>query len=282
MVDRRPGRLTPDTPQNTDGRAQTRRPQFETSEGERLEADSASDLLDAARAAGVGHDMRGPPGKDAPGSTYVGRVSQRRRQPVQEEPEDDDGPQERQAASDDGVDDGTTGDGDRAQRRGRRDPRGYSRERELTDDERVAMMRGGFFREVLPDLPLKPGFHRVWLTTTNPRDPIGGRLRMGYRLLSHEDLGPGWELHKAISAEYAGLVTINEMVAAEVSESLYQRFAKETGHNMPRERERGIYGRLEAAADANKQRGAKLIYDEGEDNAFLQMRGFVPAPDHFD
>lgn len=259
MVDRRLGRNA-DGPQPMTG--VTRRPEFQTPEGETYAADNA---LDAARAKGlVSGDLRGQPAAEAPGDTYV----RRRRPPVGERAlGEGDTSHER---------DDDTARNARANRRSERDPREYndrqfSEDRELTDDERVAMLRSGFFQVALPDLPKKQGMHRVWLTTANPRDPIAARLRMGYRLLRYEDVGPGWEQQKATSGEYAGCIVINEMLAAEITQALYQRYMTELHHNMPREQERGIRGQLELYGEQLAAHGSKLVYEDAEDNALLRI-----------
>ena len=124
--------------------------------------------------------------------------------------------------------------------------------------------------------------HRVWLTTTNTRDPIAARLRMGYRLLRFEDLGPGWEQQKATSGEYAGCIVINEMIAAELPERLYQMYMQELHHNMPREAERGIYGNLDAHNDALKEMGSRLVYEDQAENAFEHIRRHRAPPDSYE
>ncbi|MFZ9183829.1 MAG: hypothetical protein ACO214_11170 [Hylemonella sp.] len=63
--------------------------------------------------------------------------------------------------------------------------------REISDDERVEMFRQQFFQSALPDLPKIPGYHTCWLTTTNPRDSIQGRVRLVYVPVKPEDV-PGW------------------------------------------------------------------------------------------
>lgn len=243
------------------------RPQYRTPEGEDYAADAA---IDAARARGhVRGDLRGKPAKESPSPSMV-QNARRRRPAVAPERAD-----------------GTEAD-IRANRRSERDPREYtdrkfSEDRQLTDEERVAMLRQGFFQVVLPDLPKEAGSHRVWLTTTNPRDTIAGRLRMGYRLLRFEDLGPGWEQSKAISGEYAGCIVINEMIAAELPDRLYQLFNTELHHNMPREAERGIFGRLDQHAEKLAEQGSKLLYETGEEeNAFEHLRANNPRPKQFE
>lgn len=253
MTDKRPGVRPPVGGPNVPSGVQ-RRPAFRPNEGGDVEADNAAD---AARAGGaVRGDLRGIPQPDAPGTSFVTR---RRRDPV----EHDDLEETQQDM--------------RGTRQSARDPRltedrQFSEDRELTDDERVAMLRQGFFQVALPDLPRKSGVHRVWLTTTNQRDPIAARLRAGYRLLRIEDLGPGWEQQKSTSGEHPGTVMVNEMIAAEISEALYQRFMHELHHNMPKEAERGIYGRLDASNAALVEKGSRIVYEDEEENAIVRMR----------
>jgi hypothetical protein len=77
--------------------------------------------------------------------------------------------------------------------------------RELSDDDRVEMFRQQFFQSALPDLPKIPGYHSCWLTTTNPRDSIQGRMRLGYEPIKPEDV-PGWEYATIKTGEYVGMV----------------------------------------------------------------------------
>lgn len=121
--------------------------------------------------------------------------------------------------------------------RGRRD-RSATESRELSDDDRLEMFQSQFFQAALPDLPKIPGFHVCWLTTQNPRDPIMGRLRLGYELIRAEEL-PGYEAVSLKTGEYAGCIGVNEMLAAKLPERLYQQYMTEAHHAAPdREQEK--------------------------------------------
>ena len=65
--------------------------------------------------------------------------------------------------------------------------RAIEENREVTDDERVEMFRQQFFNSSLPDLPSIDGWHTCWLTTTNPRDSIHTRMRLGYEAIKPEE-----------------------------------------------------------------------------------------------
>ena len=83
--------------------------------------------------------------------------------------------------------------------------RAVTENREISDDERVEMFRQQFFQSALPDLPKIPGYHTCWLTTTNPRDSIQGRMRLGYHPVKPEDV-PGWEYATMKTGEWQGFI----------------------------------------------------------------------------
>lgn len=92
--------------------------------------------------------------------------------------------------------------------------RDFTQERDLSEDERLELFRESLVQSVLPDLPRMPGYHTVWLTTTNPRNSIQWRLRIGYQLIKVADC-PGWDGVTIRAGDYAGVIGVNEMVAAE-------------------------------------------------------------------
>ena len=104
--------------------------------------------------------------------------------------------------------------------------------RAITDDERVEMFRQQLFQSALPDLPKLDGWHMCWLTTTNPRDSIHVRMRLGYEPVKPEDI-PGWEHVSVKTGEYAGFIGVNEMLAFKLPMSLYEKYMKEAHHDAP-------------------------------------------------
>ena len=138
--------------------------------------------------------------------------------------------------------------------------------RDLSDDERVEMFRHSFFQSALPDLPKLPGWHMCWLTTTNPRDSIQGRTRLGYEPVKPEDV-PGWEYATVKTGDYAGMIGVNEMLAFKLPIKLYELYMKEAHHDAPlREEEK-----LTETADFLQQRaqGEKSSILVGEGNQEL-------------
>lgn len=134
--------------------------------------------------------------------------------------------------------------------------RAVTESRELTEDDRVEMFRQNFFQSALPDLPKLPGWHTCWLTTTNPRDSIQVRLRLGYEPIKPEEV-PGWEYATVKTGEWSGFVGVNEMLAFKLPMSLYEKFMKEAHHDAPLREEEKLSDTaefMEQQARASKSR----------------------------
>lgn len=143
-----------------------------------------------------------------------------------------------------------------------------NQERVLSDDERLDEFRKSFFQSVLPDLPPIEGYHVCWLTTTNPRDSIAGRVRLGYSPIKSDDI-PGWEHATMKGGEYVGCIGVNEMIAFKLPMHLYEAYMREAHHTQPLYEEQKLSSvidviREEAAAAAKSgARGIKFELEEG-------------------
>lgn len=134
--------------------------------------------------------------------------------------------------------------------------RAVTENREITEDDRVQMFRQQFFQSSLPDLPKIPGWHTCWLTTTNPRDSIQMRIRLGYEPVKPEDV-PGWEYATLKTGDWAGLIGVNEMLAFKLPLSLYEKYMREAHHDAPMYEEEKLLDTaqfLEQQASASKSR----------------------------
>jgi hypothetical protein len=134
--------------------------------------------------------------------------------------------------------------------------------RELSDDDRVEMFRQQFHQDALPDLPRIPGFHTCWLTTANPRDSIQQRLRLGYQLLTTADI-PGWDYVTIKTGEWSGFIGVNEMLAAKLPMSLYQRFMEQAHHIAPMGEDEKLTAMTDNLHEEAERAGAKLIEGDG-------------------
>lgn len=134
--------------------------------------------------------------------------------------------------------------------------RAVTENRAISDDERVEMFRQQFFNSSLPDLPKLPGWHLCWLTTTNPRDSIHTRMRLGYEPVKPEDI-PGWEYATLKTGDWQGFIGVNEMLAFKLPMSLYEKFMREAHHDAPQREEDKLKETaefMEAQARSSKSR----------------------------
>lgn len=140
--------------------------------------------------------------------------------------------------------------------------RATTESRALSDDDRVEMFRQQFFQSALPDLPAIDGFHTCWLTTTNPRDSIHHRMRLGYEPIKPEEI-PGWEYNSIKTGEWTGFIGVNEMLAFKIPISLYEKFMQEAHHNMPLQEEEKLTETAEFLQQQAKQSGAEVMIGDG-------------------
>lgn len=140
--------------------------------------------------------------------------------------------------------------------------RDVTEDRDLSEDERLALFLDSHAQSVLPDIPVQPGYHVCWLTTTNKRDSIPWRLRLGYTLIKLEDI-PGWEGLEAKHADFNGVVAINEMLAAKIPASLYNRYMRAMHHTLPLQEEEKLRARTEELQEEAQRRGSVLDVASG-------------------
>lgn len=145
--------------------------------------------------------------------------------------------------------------------------------REISDDERVEAFRTQFIQSALPDLPKIPGYHLCWLTTTNPRDSIHARMRMGYSPVKPEDV-PGWEYASIKTGEWTGMIGVNEMLAFKIPTSLYEKYMVEVHHNAPLSENE----KLTATADAIREQAQAMGSQVIEGSGMAELRKAVPIP----
>ncbi len=135
-------------------------------------------------------------------------------------------------------------------------------DRAISEAERVEMFRQSFFQSALPDLPKLPGWHTCWLTTTNPRDSIQARLRLGYEPIKPEEI-PGWEYASIKTGEWQGFIGVNEMLAFKLPISLYQAYMREAHHDAPLREEEKLTDTADFMASQARASGSNLLIGEG-------------------
>jgi hypothetical protein len=142
--------------------------------------------------------------------------------------------------------------------------------RSLADSKRLDMFRKQFFQSSLPDLPKIPGYHVCWLTTTNPRDPIHGRMRLGYTPIKSSEV-PGYDTLRLTSGDHAGCIGVNEMVAFKLPLHLYNAYMREAHHDQPLHEERKLRVAVDLANESLAEQGLarKTRVTEYDGNAEL-------------
>lgn len=144
----------------------------------------------------------------------------------------------------------------------------------MSDADYLALFRDTINQSVLPDLPKLPGFHTFWATTTNSRDTIASRMRMGYQFIRSDELR-GWEGGTVKSGEYAGCVGINEMVAMKIPERLYQLYMQEVHHRAPLAEEEKIRATVQANSEAALRDKGRIVDEDGFADNIVQK---APVP----
>lgn len=142
------------------------------------------------------------------------------------------------------------------------DDRPLTQDRQLSDEERLDMFRSQFSQAALPDLPPIPGYHLCWLTTTNPRDTIAMRTRLGYEPVKPEDV-PGWDHATLKTGEYAGLIGVNEMLAFKLSLSLYEGYMREAHHDAPMREQEKLTANVDTLQESARSKGADVVEFDG-------------------
>ena len=127
-------------------------------------------------------------------------------------------------------------------------------------------IRNEFVFDALPTPPKVPGWHFVWLSTTNKQDTIRKRLQMGYVLVKPEECKELVSL-KMHTGEYEGLVGVNEMILAKIPEDLYQDYMLQLHSEAPDEMEEQIRDGMRNMIEmsARMSGGEPLLKIEGGD-----------------
>jgi len=159
-----------------------------------------------------------------------------------------------------------------ASRRSRQsEDRQVTENRVISDNDRLRMFQNQLFNDALPDLPVIPGWHLCWLTTTNTRDSIHRRMQLGYEPVRPEEV-PGMEYATQKTGEWAGMIGVNEMLAFKLPMSLYEMFMQEAHHDAPNREE----GKLSDTADFIRNQGARDNVEIYEEEGYSDLRQSAP------
>lgn len=157
------------------------------------------------------------------------------------------------------------------------DERGVSDDSELSDEEALAFLEAQWLETRLPNPPPKPGFHRIWLSTTNQYTPIAFFERLGYRPVRPSD----WPGHDSLFAKSGqlspNLISVNEMVLYEIPESRYQLYMRHMHHRLPLRDEDKIRAQVDELRQrmGNRAKNVRFEDDDGA-NGFAELEDRPP------
>jgi hypothetical protein len=140
--------------------------------------------------------------------------------------------------------------------------RAVTERREISDDERLEMLKIGTAQIKLPNLPTISGYHTCWLSTNNPSDTIAWRQQMGYELLTPADV-PGWVHGNCANDQYSSFVGVNEMLGAKIRVDLYNRIMQYMHHDEPHAMESGIRSQIESVQSEAATAGGRVDIEDG-------------------
>ena len=154
--------------------------------------------------------------------------------------------------------------------------RGPATDELASQQERRKMFRNEWVQESLPKPPDIPGFHVIWLSTTNGYDPIHKRQRMGYTPVTIDEV-PGFENYKVKAGEHSGFVACNEMLLYKIPQDIFQQIMEELHHHAPQDEADKIRVQAENLQGARDSRGRNLGMVEGEGITNLDKPMPVPV-----
>lgn len=180
-------------------------------------------------------------------------------------------------------------DDDYEDRRGRYNSREFSNRdwedaNAPTDPARRRAFREKWAQTHLPNLPIREGWHRCWVSTNNPTDTPARRIALGYRIITLDELkaqGVVWSPEaKSVKdgGDLDGAVRWREMIGMECTEDDYQDYMREFHHDLPRDMARDIFDPLNETAERVQQGGGRVAFGEG----FHKMQTFARPPRQFE
>ena len=120
---------------------------------------------------------------------------------------------------------------------------------------------------VLPTPPVIPGFHTIYLSTTNTQDTIPFRMRLGYTPVQMEDLDEQskkeWASLVTKTGEYQGMLAVNEMLLFKLPEERYQAYMRQLHHTKPLQEEQALKARFDQMQDGMNT-GYELVREVGD------------------
>lgn len=166
-----------------------------------------------------------------------------------------------------------------ASTRGSRADEDKSREEEdgtsLTMEQRKQLLRKEWQADLLPEIRDEKGYwHYCWLSTNNTADPIYRRLKMGYELVKYDAMKSLGIQNQITAGEFAGCVSINEMILSRIPLELYREIMLINHHERPMGEEELLKANALNGIDEEDRDGRKLgqVIGDGLNNLGSRVR----------
>ncbi len=152
--------------------------------------------------------------------------------------------------------------------------------RNQTDAIRTELFRQMHAQAALPNLPPIPGYHVCWLTSTNTKDSLAMRMRLGYEPIKPEELVGFGEFAVGQGGTVNGLVHVNEMVAFKLPLHIYQEYMQYAHHDAPAEQDSMLTSQASEIAQKLRNRGMNPDIGEGiDEDGLVSKMASIEAPD---
>ena len=143
-------------------------------------------------------------------------------------------------------------------------------EKFMSAQERRKMWSDEWTQSALPKVPVIPGWHLCWLSTTNSYDTIDKRMRLGYVPVTADEI-PGFDSYRVKAGEHVGHVSCNEMLLFKLPMDVYQDVMAQMHYEAPREEVDRILSQAESAG-AKDSSGRRLVQVEAGMDRYDQQQ----------
>jgi len=126
-------------------------------------------------------------------------------------------------------------------------------------DENTGTLVSPMNFDILPEPPKIDGWHLCWLSTTNVQDSIQNRMRMGYQLVTADEVGPEFEYGKIKEGQFANGVQIREMVLFKIPQDVYEAYMMHMHHNEPIDAEQAIRQDVGSMEEQLSEHGSNVM-----------------------
>lgn len=125
--------------------------------------------------------------------------------------------------------------------------------------ERRAMLND--VNTLLPQPPAIPNFHTFWATTTNNKDSVENRQRMGYQFVTRAELPDFLLSSQKMGESTEDRIMVNEMVLMKIDQETWDDDMMYKHYDLPSESIKNLKDSVRIGQDG---RGRQVAYSGGE------------------